>query len=49
MDYFSEYKSGRINRIPASKPKRKVKKHIPGVRRREVIPHFEGKISQIEF
>ena len=49
MDYFSEHKSGRINRIPASKPKRKVKKHIPGARRREVIPHFEGKISQIEF
>ena len=49
MDYFNEHKSGRINQIPASKPKRKVKKHIPGARRREVIPRFEGKISQIEY
>ncbi len=40
-------RSGRINRLPASKSKRKVKKHIPGARRREAVPRFKGKISHI--
>ena len=41
-------RSGRINRLPASKSKRKVKKHKPGARRREAALRFEGKISHIK-